>query len=168
MEYDDYVDGVSPEAMESLKLPAAFDEAAHVTALNIDAFLTQEERPVATLDAKVAAHRDVALSQLLTHRGTQTFDINLFRWPASLYIPKGANARTIGLLVPHLTITAMASSGRLRQLPRPTGRHVKMERCSASASFSTRRRGAASLLSLASGSSTNRPCHWVSSTYSRS
>ena len=93
MEYDDCVDGLSPEAMESLRLPAAFDEAAHMTALDIDAFLTQDERPVATLDAKVAAHRDVALSHLLTHRGTQTFDINLFRWPTSLYIPQGANAR---------------------------------------------------------------------------
>jgi hypothetical protein len=93
MEYDNRVDGIGPEAMESLSLPAAFDEAAHVTALDIDAFLTQDERPVATLDAKVAAHRDVALSHLLTHRGTQTFDINLFLWPASLYIPKGADAR---------------------------------------------------------------------------
>lgn len=93
MEYDDCVDGLSSEAMESLRLPAAFDEAAHMTALDIDAFLTQDERPVATLNAKVAAHRDVALAHLLTHRGTQTFDINLFRWPTSLYIPKGANAR---------------------------------------------------------------------------
>lgn len=93
MEYDDCVDGVSPEAMASLRLPAVFDEAAHVTALDIDAFLKQDERPVATLDAKVAAHRDVALSHLLTHRGTQTLDINLFLWPAGLYIPKGANAR---------------------------------------------------------------------------
>jgi len=90
---DDGVDGVSPEAIESLRLPAAFDEAAYMTALDIDAFLTQDERPVTTLDAKVAAHRDVGLSHLLTHRGTQTFDINRFRWPPFLYIPKGANAR---------------------------------------------------------------------------
>ncbi len=89
---DDFVDGITPEAMESLGLPAAFDEAAHKTALDIDAFLTQDERPVATLDAKVAAHRDVALSHLLTFRGTQTLDVNLFRWPPFLYIPKGANA----------------------------------------------------------------------------
>ncbi len=53
---DDCVDSVSPEAMESLMLPVAFDEAAHMTALDIDAFLTQDERPFATLDAKVAAY----------------------------------------------------------------------------------------------------------------
>lgn len=90
---DDCVDGVSPEAMDSLRLPAAFDEAAHVTALDIDAFLTQDERSVATLDAKVAAHREVTLSHLLTFHGSQTFDPNRFRWPSFLYIPKGANSR---------------------------------------------------------------------------
>jgi hypothetical protein len=93
MEYSDSTEGVGPEAIESLKLPVVFDEATQVTALDIDAFLTQDERPVATLNAKVAAHRDIALSHLLTHRGTQIFDINLFHWPGSLYIPKGANAR---------------------------------------------------------------------------
>jgi hypothetical protein len=80
MEYSDSTEGVGPEAIESLKLPVVFDEATQVTALDIDAFLTQDERPVATLNAKVAAHRDIALSHLLTHRGTQIFDINLFHW----------------------------------------------------------------------------------------
>jgi hypothetical protein len=47
--------------MESLRLPAAFDEAAHGTALAIDACLTQEQRSVAALDAKVAAHREATL-----------------------------------------------------------------------------------------------------------
>lgn len=93
VEYDDFVDGITPEAMESLRLPAAFDEATHETALDIDAFLKQDERPVATLDAKVAAHREVALSHLLTLHGKQTFDPNRFRWPPFLYIPKSANAR---------------------------------------------------------------------------
>jgi hypothetical protein len=38
-------------AVESLRLPAVFDERAHVTAQDIDAFLTQDERPAAALDA---------------------------------------------------------------------------------------------------------------------
>ncbi len=93
MEYKDSVDGITSKAMESLRLPAAFNESAHKTALDIDAFLKQDERPVAALDAKVAAHREVTLSHLLTHHGKQTFDPSLFRWPPSLYIPKSANAR---------------------------------------------------------------------------
>lgn len=92
MEYNDCVDSISPEAMKSLKLPAAFDEAAYVTALDIDVLLTQDEKPSGILDTKVANHRDVALSHLLTHRGQQSLDINRFRWPDSLYIPKDANA----------------------------------------------------------------------------
>lgn len=89
---DDFVDGITPQAIESLRLPAAFDEVSHVTALDIDAFLTQDERPVATLNAKIAAHRDAAQSSLLTHRGTQTFDFTLIFWPSSLYIPTDANS----------------------------------------------------------------------------
>jgi hypothetical protein len=92
---DDFVDGITPEAMASLRLPPAFYEAAHETALDIDAFLTQDERPVAKWDAKVAAHRDVALSHLLTFHGKPRFDIfdpDRFRWPDFLYIPKSANA----------------------------------------------------------------------------
>ena len=69
---DDFVDGITPEAMESLRLPAAFDLAGQETALDIDAFLTQDERPMATLDAKVAAHREVVLSHLLTLHGHPT------------------------------------------------------------------------------------------------
>ena len=90
---DDFVDGITPEAIESLGLPAAFDETAREAALDIDVFLTQDERPVVALDAKVAAYRDVALSHLLKFHGTQAMDVNLFRWPAFLYIPKGANPR---------------------------------------------------------------------------
>ncbi|KAF0191074.1 MAG: hypothetical protein FD165_2149 [Gammaproteobacteria bacterium] len=92
MEYDNFVDGITPKAMDSLRLPLAFDEAAHATALDIDAFLKQDERPAAALDAKVAAYRDVTLTHLLSHHGKQSFDTNLFRWPPSLYIPKSAKA----------------------------------------------------------------------------
>jgi len=45
MEYENSVNGITPEAMESLRLPAAFDKAA----LDIDTFLSQDERPVSTL-----------------------------------------------------------------------------------------------------------------------
>ena len=93
MEYDDCVETANPKTMGSLRLPATFDEAAHATALDIDALLTRDKIPVTALDAKVAAHRDVTLSHLLTHRGKPTFDIHRFRWPDSLYIPKDANAR---------------------------------------------------------------------------
>lgn len=92
MKHDDFVGGITPEAIKSLRLPAAFDEAADKTALDIDAFLKQDERPVGTLDAKVAAHREVTLTHLLTLHGKQTFDPNWFRWPPSLYIPISANA----------------------------------------------------------------------------
>jgi hypothetical protein len=80
--------------MESLRLPPAFDEAAHETALDIDAFLKQDERPVAALNAKVAAHREAAQLYLLSFRGKQTFDrpIPFLRWPDWLYIPKSANS----------------------------------------------------------------------------
>jgi len=93
MAHDDFVHGISPAVTASLRLPAAFDEAAHETALALDAFLKQDERLVATLDAKVAAHREVALTHLFTLHGTQSLDVGLFRWPPFLYIPKGANPK---------------------------------------------------------------------------
>lgn len=93
MTYEDIVGSVTPEAIQSLRLPAAFDETVHETALDIDAFLQQDERSVVALDAKVAAHREVALSHLLTLHGKQTLNPNWFSWPISLYIPKSANAR---------------------------------------------------------------------------
>lgn len=89
---DDFVDGITSEAMESLRLPAAFDLAGQETAMDIDAFLTQDKRPLAALDAKVAAHREAGLSHIMSHHGKQTFDPNRFRWPAFLYIPKGAKS----------------------------------------------------------------------------
>ncbi|GAC1316125.1 MAG: hypothetical protein NVSMB2_08640 [Chloroflexota bacterium] len=79
--------------MESLRLPAAFADAHQKTALDIDALLEQDERPAATLDATVAAHREATLAHLHTLHGKQIFDPTRFRWPAGLYIPKGANAR---------------------------------------------------------------------------
>ena len=86
-------DGMTPEVMRSLTLPAGFDEVAQETALGIDAFLAQEERPVAMLDTKVAAHREVGQSHLFTFHGKHTLDFNRFRWPSFLYIPKGAKSR---------------------------------------------------------------------------
>jgi hypothetical protein len=86
--------GISSEAMESLRLPAALDEGASRTALDIDTFLEQDERPIGTLRAKVAAHRELTQSHLVALRGKQTLEVGeLFGWPANLYIPKGANAR---------------------------------------------------------------------------
>ena len=93
MARDNFVDGITPEAMESLRLPAAVDEAGLETALDIDAVLKQDDRSVAVLDAKLSAHREAAQSHLLTLHGSQTFDPSLFRWPPFLYIPKSANAR---------------------------------------------------------------------------
>ncbi|MGK2914871.1 MAG: hypothetical protein ACSLE5_10570 [Porticoccaceae bacterium] len=92
MEQVEVVTGASPETMESLRLPAEFDGAAYATALEIDALLTKHEATEAALEAKIAAHRHIALSHLLTFRGTKALDINRFRWPPFLYIPKGANA----------------------------------------------------------------------------
>jgi hypothetical protein len=88
MKYDDFADGITPEAIASLRLPATFDEAIHKTAMDIDAVLGQDERPVATLDAKVAAHREVTLSHLKKFHGKQIFDPH-FPWPSYLFIPKG-------------------------------------------------------------------------------
>jgi hypothetical protein len=65
--------GIIPEAMESLRLPAPFDEATLKAALDIHNFLKQDEGPPGTLDAKLAAHREAALSHLLTLRGKRTF-----------------------------------------------------------------------------------------------
>jgi hypothetical protein len=84
---------LAPSAMESLRLPAAFDATAHATAMDIDAVLSQDERQAAAFDAKVAAYRDAGLPHLLTFRGTQVFDPSRFAWPPFLYIPKGANSR---------------------------------------------------------------------------
>ncbi len=94
MKYDHSANSITSEAMESLRLPAAFNEAAHETALDIDAFLKQDERPDATFDAKMAPYREVTLSHLLKFHGKQTFDSvpDWFRWPPFLYIPKNANA----------------------------------------------------------------------------
>ncbi len=92
MEHDDSVDGISRRVMESLRLPAAFDETASETAMEIDAFLKKDERPAATWDAKVTAHREATQSHLLTLHGKQIFDPSRFRWPAFLYIPKSADA----------------------------------------------------------------------------
>jgi hypothetical protein len=93
MEYDHCLGGIEPAAIESLRIPGAFDEAVHETALDIDALLKQDESPVATLNSKLATYRDLALSNLLKHHGKQSFDIvPWFRWPPSLYIPKNANA----------------------------------------------------------------------------
>lgn len=80
-------------AIESLRIPAAFDEATLERALDIDAFRKQHERPVATTETKVAALRDATLTHLLTLHPKETFDSNQFSWPLFLYIPKGANAR---------------------------------------------------------------------------
>lgn len=91
------IDGMTPEIIRSLTLPAGFDEVAKETALGIDAFLMQDERPVAMLDARVAAHREVGQSHLFTLHGTQTFDPNRFRWPSFLYIPKGAKSQNYWL-----------------------------------------------------------------------
>lgn len=88
----DEMEGMTSETLESLRLPAAFNEAAHATALEIDAFLQQDERPVTLLHDKVTAHREALLSHLVRLRGSLTFDPSLFRWPPHLYIPKGANA----------------------------------------------------------------------------
>ena len=92
MEHDNLVDHITPKTMASLRLPVAFDEAAHETAMAIDAFLEQDERPNATLDAKVADFRKAGLSHLWTHRGKLTLDLDWLRWPPSLFIPNSANA----------------------------------------------------------------------------
>ncbi len=60
--------------------------------MEIDAFLKKDERPAATWDAKVTAHREATQSHLLTLHGKQIFDPSRFRWPAFLYIPKSADA----------------------------------------------------------------------------
>jgi hypothetical protein len=104
---------LNADAKQSLRLPAAFGDAANLTALDIDAFLQQDGRRLDTLNDKVEAYRKAGLSHLLTLSGKQTIDIdtgffpvilgafrtlrslrwfNLFRWPASLFIPGAANA----------------------------------------------------------------------------
>jgi hypothetical protein len=93
MNYESLVDSITPEALQSLSLPAAFDEAVHMTAVDIDDFLKQEERPVTTFDKKISAHREAALSHVMTFHHRQKFDrIDLLAWPPSLFIPKNANA----------------------------------------------------------------------------
>jgi hypothetical protein len=93
MGYDDSADGLTPEAVRSLSLPPAFDEADLGTAMDIDRVLSEGETPSSTLHAKVNAHREVAQSHLHTHMRKVAIDVNLFAWPPFLYIPKGANFR---------------------------------------------------------------------------
>jgi hypothetical protein len=85
--------GLTPAAVESLKLPAAFDAATHATALDLDGAIAERGTSADALNAKVSAHREATFSNLLTFRGKQSLDVNLFRWPASLYIPQAANPR---------------------------------------------------------------------------
>lgn len=94
MNYDDSVNDITPEILESLRLPGTFDEASHQTALDIDVYLKEDTRSFDELDARVAAHRDATLSHLWTLRPKTIFDLNIdwFRWPPSLYIPKDAKA----------------------------------------------------------------------------
>lgn len=93
MDTHDTHDGLTPKAVASLELPAAIETASYATALDIDTALAHDEGRAAALEAKVAAHREVTLTHLMTHRGTQVFDPTRFRWPQSLFIPRGANAR---------------------------------------------------------------------------
>jgi hypothetical protein len=89
----EYDDKYNADTKQLLRLPAEFGDAANQRALEIDAFLQKDERPLDTLNDKVDAYRKAGLSHLLTLRGKQTLDIELFRWPASLFIPGAANAR---------------------------------------------------------------------------
>jgi hypothetical protein len=92
MERDEHPDGGTLEA-EALRLPVQFDDAFHATAVDIDAFLAQDELPAARLEATVAAHREAGTAQLLTHRIKPRLDFELPLWPSSLYIPRDADYR---------------------------------------------------------------------------
>jgi hypothetical protein len=83
----------SPEEMQSLRLPGMHGDAALASAFEIDEFLKSDERPLVSFMPKLEAHREAGLSHLLTMRGTHaTIDIELFLWPASLFIPGGASS----------------------------------------------------------------------------
>lgn len=105
MNDNEYANGISPKAVESLRLPPEFAEEANESASELDFFLKQEERSPKLLETKLTAHRDTVLSHLGRFQGKQTFDLKppslsrlfgpaipFFRWPRSLYIPKGANS----------------------------------------------------------------------------
>lgn len=90
MEHGVPAEELTPQAMESLRLPAAFDDAAFAAVLDIDAVLSQDEPSASELTAKVATHRQVALTQLWS--GHHVIDLPSLGWPSFLYIPQGANA----------------------------------------------------------------------------
>jgi hypothetical protein len=94
METNDLFNDISPEAMESLRLPAPLDEVTRQTMLDIDSILEQDETiTVGTLDDKLAIHREVSLAHLLTIHRKLPIELEWFTWPSYLYIPKDANAR---------------------------------------------------------------------------
>ena len=55
MACNEIVGDVTSESIESLRLPPAFNETIHLTALELDALLSQDECPVTSLDTKMAA-----------------------------------------------------------------------------------------------------------------
>jgi hypothetical protein len=96
----DFVDGISPEAMESLKLPAQFDEAVNDEAFSLDAFLQQPEQPVITLSAKMEAYREASLSHLSKFEGKQAFDIKSPTLLSSLFDQFFITSRFLGEVIP--------------------------------------------------------------------
>jgi hypothetical protein len=99
-EYDDPKGTSSLEIGESLKLPSVLDQTVLNTAQDVDAFVQQEGTTGGTLSTMLTAHREAGWRQLLTVRGNPQFSIPIsavfdpdrYRWPASLYIPNGADA----------------------------------------------------------------------------
>ena len=88
---EDFEKGIPPKIIEKLRLPSELDEDVYKTALDIDDLLARDKRSKDQLDAKLAAHHEKAITHLMTFHGKQIFDLDLFHWPSSLFIPKGAN-----------------------------------------------------------------------------
>lgn len=84
-------DEITPEALDSLRLPAAFDETVYETALDIDALLGRDEGSAEELGQLLNTHRGAIASRLKFPFRPVSLDIAALRWPSYLFIPGNAN-----------------------------------------------------------------------------
>ena len=119
---------ISPESLQSLKLPATFDHFTRLASSDIDAFLSCDKRPEEVFEMKLSAFRDAAQANLLTFRGSQIFDpvgeFPTLAWPSDLYIPGSADFKSYWFIPPpadHRYALAWTSPGSANQASSQTG-----------------------------------------------
>ena len=83
---------VDASALTALELRPKHDKEVAQTATNIDQVLDQG-KTFGQLSETIDLHRQAGLASLFKHHASEVFNPDKFRWPESLFIPTGANAR---------------------------------------------------------------------------